>query len=153
MCRTMRGMLAMAVLGVLTVGRTSSFSGAFRAPLALVMRGRARVSAQAGAGLRALLCPCSIGQACESGMFTPALLEYMRASCESRDARDIIFHRGMMKMCAGLRQEDASAAASIDATRRANNALIHVIDDGNCDTTVAGKARAPLRKEKKRSAQ
>ena len=82
-------------------------------------------------GARALLCPASIGRACDSGMFTPALLEYMRASRESRDARDIIFHRAMMKMCTGLRKEDKCVAASIDVTRRANNALIHVIEDGD----------------------
>jgi len=156
MCRAMSGMLAMAVLGALA-GRACSTPafGVARVPLGL-LRARARVSAQhlAGGSVRALLCPCSIGRACDSGMFTPALLEYMRASRESRDARDIIFHRAVLKMCAGLRKEDACAAASIDATRRANNALIHVIEDG--DALDAGmhermKARALPKKDRQRA--
>ena len=151
MSRAMSGILTMAVLGVLT-GRTCAFAGVVRAPLGLVknmVRGRASV--QRGAGVRALLCPCSIGRACASGMFTPALLEYMRASRESRDARDIIFHRAVMKMCAGLRKEDACAAASIDTTRRANNALIHAIEDGDAlDAAMHAhvKARRVRRKDR-----
>jgi hypothetical protein len=84
---------------------------------------------QGAAGTRALLCAGSIGRAWDSGMFTQAQMEYMQATRESRDARDIIFHRAMMKMCAGLRKQDACVAASIDATRKANNALIHVLED------------------------
>jgi len=85
----------------------------------------------AAGGARALLCPAIIGTACDSGLYTSTLLQYMRASASSRDARDLIFHRAIVKTCAGLRKEDASAAASIEATRKANNALIHAIEDGD----------------------
>ncbi len=129
--RAMGGVLALAMLGVLSAGQTCALSGVARAPLGLGVCWRA--CAPRGVRWRALLCEASIERAFDSGMFTPALLEYMQASRESHDARDIIFHRGMMKMCAGLRKEDACAAASIDATRRANNALIHVIDDADGD--------------------
>ncbi len=57
----------------------------------------------------------------------------MRASASSRDARDLIFHRAIVKTCAGLRKEDACAAASIEISRKANNALIHAIEDGDGD--------------------
>ena len=78
-----------------------------------------------------MLCPASIGTACESGLYTSTQLQYMRASASSRDARDLIFHRAIVKTCTGLRKEDAGAVASIEATRRANNALIHAIEDGD----------------------
>ncbi len=82
----------------------------------------------AAGGARALLCAASIGTACESGMYTAAQMSYMRASASSRDARDLIFHRAIIKTCAGLKKEDA-CAAQMDATRRANNALIHALED------------------------
>lgn len=116
----------LAAVAVIT-GRPCLFVG--RVGVAVSRAGLAVRLGQGAAGTRALLCAGSIGRACDSGMFTPLQLEYMRASRESRDARDIIFHRAMMKMCAGLRKEDACVAACIDATRKANNALIHVIDD------------------------
>jgi hypothetical protein len=84
-------------------------------------------------GARALLCAASISRACESGLYTPNQLSYFRASAGSRDARDIIFHRAVMKTCAGLRKEDACAAASIEATRRANNQLMHALELGDGD--------------------
>ena len=85
----------------------------------------------AAGGARALLCPASIGTACESGLYTSTQLQYMRASASSRDARDLIFHRAIVNTCAGLRKEDACAVASIETTRRINNALIHAIEDGD----------------------
>ena len=85
----------------------------------------------AAGGARALLCPASIGTACDSGLYTSTQLQYMRASASSRDARDLIFHRAIVKTCAGLRKEDACAAASIEATRRANNQLMHALELGD----------------------
>ncbi len=87
----------------------------------------------AAGGARALLCPACIGTACESGLYSATQLQYMRASASSRDARDLIFHRAIVKTCAGLRKEDACAAASIEISRKANNALIHAIEDGDGD--------------------
>jgi hypothetical protein len=84
-------------------------------------------------GVRALLCPASIGTACDSGLYTSTQLQYMRASASSRDARDLIFHRAIVKTCSGLRKEDASAAASIEATRRLNNQLMHAVEDAKGD--------------------
>ena len=85
----------------------------------------------AAGGARALLCPASISRACDSGLYTPNQLSYFHASAGSRDARDIVFHRAVMKTCAGLRKEDASAAASIEITRRANNQLMHALEVGD----------------------
>ena len=88
----------------------------------------------AAGGARALLCPASIGTACESGLYTSTQLQYMRASASSRDARDLIFHRAIVNTCAGLRgaaKEDACAVASMETTRKINNALIHAIEDGD----------------------
>jgi len=150
MCRAMSGILTMAVLGVLT-GRTCAFAGVVRAPLGLVknlVRGRASV--QRGAGVRALLCPCSIGRACESGMFSVTQLEYMRASRESCDARDVSWHRAVTRLVHAHGPE-----------RAANNEIMHALDyeavDDNktleVNATGAGKARAPLRKDKKKATQ
>lgn len=84
------------------------------------------------AGSRALLCAASLSRACESGLYTNAQVSYMRASAGSRDMRDVTWHRSIMKTCSGL-EVDASAAAQIDATRRANNALIHSLDTGDAE--------------------
>ena len=84
------------------------------------------------AGSRALLCAASLSRACDSGLYTTGQMSYMRASAGSRDVRDVTWHRSIMKTCAGL-EVDASAAAQIDATRRANNALIHSLDTGDAE--------------------
>jgi uncharacterized membrane protein YhiD involved in acid resistance len=86
----------------------------------------------AAGGARALLCAASIGTACESGMYTAAQMSYMRASAASRDARDLIWHRSVVKTCAGLKKEDA-CAAQMDSTRKANNQLMHALEDGDGD--------------------
>ena len=83
-------------------------------------------------GARALLCAASIGRACESNLYTPAQMTYFRASADSRDARDVVFHRAVLKTCAGLKV-DGRAAASIENTRLANNALIHALEIGDGD--------------------
>ena len=94
----------------------------------------------AAGGARALLCPASIGTACDSGLYTSTQLQYMRASASSRDARDLIFHRAIVKTCAGLRKEDARAAASIEATRRANNQLMHALEVGDGEALDKAKS-------------
>jgi hypothetical protein len=81
-------------------------------------------------GARALLCASSLATACESGLYTAPQMSYLKASASSRDARDLIWHRSVVKTCAGLRKEDA-CAAQIDATRKANNALIHALEDAD----------------------
>ena len=69
-----------------------------------------------GTPARALLCPGSIGRACKSGMFSVAQLEYMRASRESCDARDVVWHRAVTKLVDA--RED----------RAANNEIMHALD-------------------------
>jgi hypothetical protein len=44
---------------------------------------------QGSADTRALMCTDSIGRVCDSGIFTTAQMEYMRASLESCNARDV----------------------------------------------------------------
>ena len=83
-------------------------------------------------GARALLCASSLATACESGLYSATQLQYMRASASSRDARDLIFHRAIIKTCAGLKKEDA-CAAQMDSTRKANNQLMHALEDGDGD--------------------
>jgi hypothetical protein len=83
-------------------------------------------------GARALLCASSLATACESGLYSATQLQYMRASASSRDARDLIWHRSVVKTCAGLKKEDA-CAAQMDITRRANNALIHALENQDGD--------------------
>ena len=87
----------------------------------------------AAGGARALLCPASISRACESGIYTRNQISYFRASAGSRDARDIVFHRAVIKTCEGLQAEDECAAASIEACRRANNQLMHALEVGDGD--------------------
>lgn len=128
--KTAGGMRAVLVVLVMLVMLPRGCDSGLLFGRACVAGARCAAARRAGLGAtRAVLCAGSIGRACDSGMFTVTQLEYMRASRDSRDARDIIFHRAMMKMCAGMRKENACVAASIDATRRANNALIHVIEE------------------------
>jgi hypothetical protein len=85
-------------------------------------------------GARALLCAASIGQACESGLFTAAQLQYMRVSASSRDARDIVWHRTVARTCAALKKDMcAMERSAVEAQRLANNQLMHALELGDGD--------------------
>jgi hypothetical protein len=84
----------------------------------------------AAGGARALFCAAGLGQACASGLFSVEQLAYLRASAHSRDARDLVWQRAAAKMCAST-PRDTFAAASIEATRKLNNALLHALDVGD----------------------
>ena len=77
-----------------------------------------RCLGRGAAGSRALLCAGSIGRACDSGMFTSAQLEYMRASRESCDARDVAWHRAVTRLVHAQGPE-----------RVRNNAIMHALED------------------------
>ena len=68
--------------------------------------------------LRALLSPATIARACDSGMFTAAQLEYLRASKNSGDARDVAWHRAVTRLVNAHAPE-----------RVANNLIMHPLDD------------------------
>lgn len=85
---------------------------------ALVGRIGLRCLGRGAAGSRALLCAGSIGRACDSGMFTPFQLEYMRASRESCDARDVSWHRAVTRL-----------VDTHGPDRVRNNAIMHVLED------------------------
>ena len=74
--------------------------------------------------LRALLSPATIARACDSSMFSVAQLEYMRASRDSVDARDVVWHRAVTRLVHAHAPE-----------RVANNEIIHALD---CDATQDG---------------
>lgn len=131
--------VAVAVLGTVTVTVLGTAGGRaypclFAARVGLTARRVVLMDrlGRGAAGTRALLCAASLSRACESGLYTTAQVSYMRTSAGSRDVRDVTWHRSIMKTCAGL-EIDASAAAQIDATRRANNALIHSLDTGDAE--------------------
>lgn len=94
-------------------------------------------------GARALFCPSVLGQARASGLFTAPQLAYLRATGESRDARDVCVHRSAAKLCAAT-PVSAADAARIEHTRRSNNALLHALDALAAD----GEARAKRRGRK-----
>jgi hypothetical protein len=105
----------LAAVAVIT-GRPCLFVG--RVGAAVSRAGLAVRVGQGAAGTRALLCAGSIGRACDSGMFTVAQLEYMRASRESCDARDVSWHRSVTRLV------DAHGP---DRVR--NNAIMHALED------------------------
>jgi hypothetical protein len=91
---------------------------------------------QGAAGTRALMCAGSIGRACDSGMFTVAQLEYMRASRESCDARDVSWHRAVTRL-----------VDTHGPDRVRNNAIMHVLEDvdgfeGAMDKTMSANETA-----------
>jgi hypothetical protein len=67
---------------------------------------------------RALLSPATIALACDSGMFTAAQLEYLRATKNSGDARDVAWHRSVTRLVNAHAPE-----------RVANNDIMHPLDD------------------------
>lgn len=89
-----------------------------RVGVALSRAGLAGRLGQGAAGSRALLCAGSIGRACDSGMFTPLQLEYMRASRESCDARDVSWHRAVTRL-----------VDTHGPDRVRNNAIMHALED------------------------
>ena len=68
--------------------------------------------------VRAMLSPATIARACDSGMFTAAQLEYLRASKNSGDARDVAWHRAVTRLVNAHAPE-----------RVANNLIMHPLDD------------------------
>ncbi len=79
---------------------------------------RAHMCVRAHLQMRALLSPATIALACDSGMFTAAQLEYLRVSRNSRDARDVAWHRSVTRLVHAHAPE-----------RDANNAIMHPLDD------------------------
>jgi hypothetical protein len=77
---------------------------------------------------RALLCAGSIGRACDSGMFSAAQLEYMRASRKSCDARDVSWHRSVTKLVDAQGVWGTEDKQSTDTDRAANNEIMHALD-------------------------
>lgn len=78
---------------------------------------------QGAAGTRALLCAGSIRQACDSGLFTVHQLEYMRASRESCDARDVVWHRAVTRLTR------TAGAEGHEPDHARNNAIMHALED------------------------
>ncbi len=68
--------------------------------------------------MRALLSPATIAQACDSGIFTAAQLEYLCATKNSVDARDVTWHRAVTRLVNAHAPE-----------RAANNLIMHPLDD------------------------
>jgi len=66
---------------------------------------------------RALLSPATIARACDSSMFSVAQLEYLRASRDSVDARDVAWHRSVTRLVHAHAPE-----------RVANNEIMHALD-------------------------
>ena len=101
------------------------------------------------AGTRALLCPVSIGRACDSGMFTVAQLEYMRASRESCDARDVVWHRAVTKTVERLETMQqagqpwccAEMPEKAETDRAANNEIMHALEDAEGRSQTKRKDR------------
>ena len=91
---------------------------------------------QRAAGTRALLCAGSIGRACDSGLFTAAQMEYMRASRESCDARDVVWHRAVTRLVRVREHENEPDHAR-------NNAIMHALEDAqDADRNATAKAKA-----------
>jgi len=101
------------------------------------------------AGTRALLCAGSIGRACESGLFTPAQLEYMRASKASCDARDVVWHRAVTKAVARVettqQAEQAWCCAEMpgipETDFEANNEIMHALEEGRPQTRKGRRSK------------
>jgi hypothetical protein len=120
---------------MLTVGLVQGRAGGFArvcvgglarvGATALGGRGRARVCT---APARALLCAGSISEACDSGMFSAAQLEYMRASRESCDARDVVWHRAVTKLVDAHGVWGTTNEKGMHSDRAANNEIMHALD-------------------------
>lgn len=126
--KTAGGMRAVLVLVMLAACDSRLLFGR-----ACVAGARRAVAGRAGvAGTRALLCAGSIGRACDSGLFTAAQLEYMRASRDSCDARDVVWHRAVTRL------------VGVDGPDRArNNAIMHALEDAqDADRSATAKAKA-----------
>ena len=115
MCYLWKASAMLAAVAVIT-GRPCLFVG--HVGVAVSRAGLAVRLGQGAAGTRALLCAGSIGRACDSGMFTPLQLEYMRASRESCDARDVSWHRAVTRL-----------VDTHGPDRVRNNAIMHVLED------------------------
>lgn len=115
MCYLWKASAMLAAVAVITA-RPCPFVG--RVGAAVSRAGLAAQVGQGAAGTRALLCAGSIGRACDSGMFTAQQLEYMRASRESCDARDVSWHRAVTRLV------DVHGP---DRVR--NNAIMHALED------------------------
>ena len=102
-----------AALTILMLALAVGSAPAARLPLRLLMCAHMRPLQ-----VRALLSPATIALACDSGMFTAAQLEYLRASRKSRDARDVAWHRSVTKLVHTHGPE-----------REANNGIMHPLDD------------------------
>lgn len=76
--------------------------------------------------VRALLSPATIARACDSSMFSVAQMEYLRASRDSVDARDVVWHRAVTRLVHTHAPE-----------RVANNEIMHALDH---ETTQDGIA-------------
>ena len=85
------------------------------------------------AGTRALLCPATIARACDSGIFTVTQMEYMRASRESCDARDVSWHRSVTRLV---------GAQGNEPDRVRNNAIMHALEDAEYAVAMPPNATA-----------
>lgn len=102
----MRAALTILMLAIATLGHAVHF------PVRVHMCRNMRLQ------VRALLSPATIALACDSGMFTAAQLEYLRVSRNSRDARDVAWHRSVTRLVHTHAPE-----------RDANNGIMHPFDD------------------------
>jgi len=124
--KTAGGMRAVLVVLVMLVMLPRGCDSGLLFGRACVAGARRAAARRAGLGAtRAVLCAGSIGRACDSGMFTVTQLEYMRASRDSCDARDVVWHRAVTRLV------DAHGP---DRVR--NNAIMHALEDADRNETA-----------------